>query len=113
MFLVAGRWLVSGFTTDVSVLALGPSLLVIAGVCLVFDGTQGIATGILRGLGETRIPMYLNLAGHWAIGLPLAYAACFWWGWGVQGLWVGLAVGLMLVGAALLWVWSRKSHALA
>jgi MATE family multidrug resistance protein len=111
VFLVAGRWLISGFTTDEQVLALGPSLLVIAGVCLVFDGTQGIATGILRGLGETRIPMYLNLAGHWAIGLPLAYAACFWWGWGVQGLWVGLAVGLMLVGVALLWVWSRHANA--
>jgi multidrug resistance protein, MATE family len=111
VFLLAGRWLVSGFSTDATVLTLGPSLLAIAGVCLVFDGTQGIATGILRGLGETRIPMYLNLAGHWAIGLPLAYAACFWWGWGVQGLWVGLAVGLMLVGVALLWVWSRHTKA--
>lgn len=111
VFLLAGHWLIVGFSRDAGVLAIGPSLLAIAGICLVFDGTQGIATGILRGLGETRVPMYANLVGHWAIGLPLAYAACFWWGWGVQGLWAGLAVGLVLVGAALLRVWARRAGA--
>lgn len=111
VFLLAGHWLIAAFSRDAAVLAIGPSLLAIAGVCLVFDGTQGIATGILRGLGETRVPMYANLVGHWAIGLPLAYAACFWWGWGVQGLWAGLAVGLVLVGVALLRVWARRAGA--
>jgi len=92
------------------VLALGPSLLAIAGICLVFDGTQGVATGILRGLGETRIPMFANFAGHWLVGLPLGYAACFWWGWGVQGLWLGLAAGLIGVGTVLLLTWSRRAR---
>ncbi len=91
--------------SDATVLAIGPSLLAIAGVCLVFDGTQGVSTGILRGLGETRIPMFANFAGHWLIGLPLGYAACFWWGWGVQGLWLGLAAGLTAVGSVLLATW--------
>ncbi len=109
-FLLAGRWLIAAFSRDAAVLAVGPSLLAIAGICLVFDGTQGIVTGVLRGLGETRVPMYANLVGHWAIGLPLAYAACFWWGWGVQGLWAGLAVGLVLVGAVLLRVWARRAR---
>ncbi len=107
-FVLAGAWLVRPFSADPAVMAIGPSLLAIAGVCLVFDGTQGIATGILRGLGDTRTPAYANLVGHWAIGLPLAYVACFWWGWGVQGLWIGLGFGLMLVGSFLLWVWARK-----
>lgn len=108
LFQVAGRWLISHFSTDATVLSLGPSLLAIAGLCLVFDGTQGIATGILRGLGETRIPAFTNLVGHWFLGLPLAYALCFWWGWGVVGLWIGLAAGLMLVGTTLLYVWARR-----
>jgi MATE family multidrug resistance protein len=108
VFLLAGHWLISRFSLDSAVLAVGPSLLGIAGICLIFDGTQGIATGILRGLGETRIPMVINLVGHWFIGLPLAYAACFRWGYGVRGLWAGLAAGLMLVGTALLLVWQRK-----
>jgi MATE family multidrug resistance protein len=112
VFLVAARPLIGAFSRDATVLALGPSLLAIAGVCLVFDGTQGISTGILRGLGETRIPMYANFAGHWLVGLPLGYAACFWWGWGVQGLWLGLAAGLTAVGSVLLATWvSRASRA--
>jgi multidrug resistance protein, MATE family len=110
VFLVAGRPLIGGFSHDPTVLALGPSLLAIAGICLVFDGTQGVSTGILRGLGETRIPMAANFAGHWLIGLPLGYAACFWWGWGVRGLWLGLAAGLTAVGSALLVTWSRRAR---
>jgi MATE family multidrug resistance protein len=109
VFLTAGRVLVSAFTRDATVLAIGPSLLSVAGFCLIFDGTQTISTGILRGLGETRIPMMANLAGHWAIGLPLGYAACFWWGWGVQGLWAGLAFSLTLVGLILMLVWAKRT----
>jgi len=110
VFVAAGRPLIAAFSDDASVLAIGPSLLGIAGVCLIFDGTQGISTGILRGLGETRIPMLANLAGHWAIGLPLGYALCFWAGWGVGGLWVGLATGLTVVGLTLLRVWIERER---
>ena len=110
VFLVAARPLIGAFSQDATVLAIGPSLLSIAGVCLVFDSTQGISTGILRGLGETRTPMLANLAGHWLIGLPLGYVACFWWGWGVQGLWLGLAAGLTAVGCVLLATWIRRAR---
>jgi MATE family multidrug resistance protein len=110
VFVAAGHPLIAAFSSDPSVLALGPSLLAIAGVCLIFDGTQGIATGILRGLGETRVPMVTNLAGHWAVGLPLGYVACFIWGWGVRGLWLGLATGLTIVGLTLLQVWARRAR---
>jgi len=112
VFLVSGSWLISWFSTDAAVLALGPSLLGIAGLCLVFDGTQGIATGVLRGLGDTRTPALLNLLGLWLVGLPLAYAAGFPWGWGVQGLWMGLTSGLVLVGSTLLIVWARRARSL-
>jgi Na+-driven multidrug efflux pump len=54
--------------------------------------------------------MLMNLAGHWAVGLPLGYAACFWWGWGVRGLWIGLGAGLTLVGSALLFVWADRER---
>jgi MATE family multidrug resistance protein len=108
VFLLGGHLLISAFSRDSAVLAIGPSLLGIAGLCLVFDGTQSIGTGILRGLGETRIPMITALASYWAIALPLGYAACFRWGWGVQGMWVGLAVGLVIVGAVLLSTWHHR-----
>jgi MATE family multidrug resistance protein len=111
VFLVAGRALIGAFSQDAAVLAIGPPLLAVAGLCLIFDGTQGISTGILRGLGDTRTPMLVNLAGHWLVGLPLGYTACFVWGWGVRGLWLGLAAGLTAVGAALLFTWHRRSAA--
>ena len=83
-------------------LEIGVSLLFVAAVFQLFDGLQGVATGALRGLGDTRTAMMWNLAGHWFVGLPLGYLLCFRWGFGVVGLWWGLSAGLMICGVALL-----------
>ncbi len=96
------------FTVDTGVITLGASLLLLAAVFQLFDGVQVVATGILRGTGDTRTPMVCNFIGHWLIGLPVSYVFCFQMGWGVFGLWIGLSLGLILVGAVLLWVWSRR-----
>jgi MATE family multidrug resistance protein len=98
------------FTDDVSVLTLGVTLLFICALFQPFDGMQAVATGALRGLGDTRTPMWCNLGGHWLVGLPLAYVLCFHRNWGVTGLWVGLAFSLMLVGLTLLLVWRQRSR---
>jgi len=108
VFLTTGAALIGAFSHDATILAIGPSLLGIAGLCLVFDGTQGISTGILRGLGETRIPMVVALLAYWGIALPLGYALCFVSGLGVSGIWIGLATGLVLVGGTLLALWHRR-----
>jgi MATE family multidrug resistance protein len=73
-----------------------------------FDGLQVLATGALRGVGDTRTPMMWNLVGHWGLGLPVAYLAAFHLGWGVVGLWVGLALGLTVCGVVLLRVWQVR-----
>jgi len=96
------------FTVDAAVISLGASLLLLAAVFQLFDGVQVVATGILRGTGDTRTPMVCNFIGHWLIGLPVGYVFCFLMGWGVFGLWIGLSLGLISVGAVLLWVWSRR-----
>ncbi len=98
------------FTADADVLRIGVGLLLVAAVFQLFDGLQVVSTGALRGLGETKVPMIANLIGHWGIGLPIAYALCFHYGWGVQGLWAGLAVGLILIGGTLTVVWHRRSQ---
>ena len=100
------------FTSDATLLRVGASVLFIYAVFQPFDGFQTVATGALRGLGETRTPMLMNLAGHWAIGLPVGYVLCFPRGWGVEGLWAGLALGLILIGATLIAVWHRRSQAI-
>ena len=107
-FLLLPRALIGLFTHDPDVLALGASLLSIAAVFQLFDGIQAVATGTLRGLGDTRTPMLTNMAAHWLIGLPISYTFCFVVGWGVRGLWMGLSAGLIVTGAILLWVWSVK-----
>jgi MATE family multidrug resistance protein len=98
------------FTADPAVLATGFTVMLVCAVFQPFDGFQTVATGALRGLGDTQTPMLFNLAGHWLVGLPVAYALCFWAGWGVVGLWSGLSLSLILIGAGLLVVWHRRSR---
>jgi MATE family multidrug resistance protein len=113
VFLVMPRGLIRLFTDDPAVLEIGVSLLFVAAVFQLFDGLQGVTTGALRGLADTRTAMLWNLAGHWAVGLPLGYLLCFRWGLGVVGLWWGLSVGLMICGVALLFVWIRAAASLS
>ena len=75
-------------------------------------GIQGVATGVLRGLGDTRTPMITNLIGHWLFGSPVGYSLCFTFGFGVIGLWIGLSTGLIIAGAVLIFAWNREIHAL-
>jgi MATE family multidrug resistance protein len=111
-FILIPRVLMGAFTRNEGVLQLGVSLLAVAAVFQLFDGIQGVATGILRGLGDTRTPMLWNLVGHWFIGLPSGYALCFVMGRGVIGLWWGLSIGLIICGVALLIVWELRIRAL-
>jgi MATE family multidrug resistance protein len=109
-FVAFPRALIGAFTSDEGVLTIGAGLLLVAAVFQLFDGLQGVATGVLRGLGDTRSPMLWNLAGHWFIGLPLGYLLAFVMGYGVIGLWWGLSSGLIICGVALVIVWMRRAR---
>jgi MATE family multidrug resistance protein len=111
-FVGAPRLLLGAFIADPIVIDIGVRVLRVAAVFQIFDGVQGVATGILRGLGDTRSPMIWNLAGHWLFGLPVGYALCFRLGFGVVGLWTGLSIGLIFVAIGLMAVWWRRIHAL-
>jgi MATE family multidrug resistance protein len=111
-FVLVPQPLIGMFTSSEAVFALGRRLLMVAAMFQLFDGLQGVSTGLLRGLGDTRTPMIGNLVGHWLLGLPVGYALCFWWGWGVVGLWAGLSTGLIVIGIALAITWHRRITAL-
>jgi len=106
-FLTGAEPLVRLFTDDPAVVAIGITLVRVAAAFQLFDGLQVVTTGTLRGLGDTRTPMLANVVGHWMIALPIAAFGGFTLGYGVVGLWVGLSVGLTLVGIYLLEVWRR------
>ena len=108
LFVLMPHTLIGWFSRDPAVLSVGTSLLYLAAVFQLFDGIQGVITGTLRGLGDTRTPMIVNLGAHWFLGLPVSYTLCFIAGWGVWGLWVGLSLGLIVTGTILLWAWTMK-----
>jgi multidrug resistance protein, MATE family len=90
------------YTSDVTVIAVAVGLIPLAGVFQVFDGIQVVAGGILRGLGETKVAMLVNLLGYWFFGLPVSYLLGFVVGLGTKGLWDGLVLGLAAVATILL-----------
>ncbi|MBX6314383.1 MAG: hypothetical protein IRY99_15940, partial [Isosphaeraceae bacterium] len=112
VFLLVPEAVLALFTADPSVTRLGVSLLYVAAVWQLFDGLQVVATGTLRGAGETRTPMLGNLLAHWVLGLPIGYLLAFPLGRGVVGLWIGLSLGLMAAGSLLLLAWALKVRSL-
>jgi len=111
LFIYAPRLLARLYTSDAAVLALTARLLPIAGVFQIFDGVQVVSIGLLRGLGDTRVPVITNVVGFWCIGMPVSLWLGFGAGYGAVGLWWGLVVGLVMVATFLIWrVRQRESR---
>src|SRR5947209_4858626 len=95
------------YSPQPEVIRTGATLLMVAAVFQLFDGLQVVATGALRGTGNTHTPMLANLFGYWTIGLPLGALLCFKLRQGAPGMWVGLCVALVLIGTFLALAWRR------
>jgi multidrug resistance protein, MATE family len=108
IFVTLPRMIARGFSSDPSVIHAGATLLMVAAAFQLFDGIQVVTTGALRGAGDTHTAMLANLVAYWLIGIPTGYVLCFVLGWGAVGVWMGLCIGLMLIGSALLLAWRRK-----
>ena len=93
------------YTPDSVVINAGAMLLIVAAVFQLFDGVQVVATGALRGAGNTRTAMLANLVGYWLLGLPLGGLLCFKFHFGAAGMWAGLCLALMVIGCMLLFAW--------
>ncbi len=89
------------YTDERDVLLLAAVLLPIAGVFQVFDGLQAVALGLLRGLGDTRVPMLFCVIAFWLVAIPLSMFLGFGLELGATGLWWGLVVGLAIVAVIL------------
>ena len=83
------------------VIALGVSLLALAALFQLVDAAQVMALGLLRGIQDTAMPMVIAIVSYWVIGMPASYLMAFPLGWGPQGLWLGLVVGLAVAAVAL------------
>ncbi len=101
------RWIARTYTPDAMVIRSTVLLLAAGAAFQLFDGIQTVATGALRGAGDTRTPMFCHFTAYWIIGLPLGAWLCFRRGWGAFGLWAGLSLALILIGIVLLFAWRR------
>ncbi len=93
-FLIAPRALAGLFTDSAPVIAQAVPLLQIAALFQLSDGSQAIAAGALRGIGNTRATFVGNVIGHYGVGLAISLALAFGAGLGAPGLWWGLSAGL-------------------
>jgi MATE family multidrug resistance protein len=107
------RWIARMYTPDETVIRSTILLLAAGAAFQLFDGIQTVATGALRGAGDTRTAMFCHFTAYWVIGLPLGAWLCFYRGWGAIGLWSGLSLALILIGIVLLFAWRRMVRRLA
>ncbi|MCS3735388.1 MATE family efflux transporter [Mucilaginibacter dorajii] len=83
------------FTSDKTVIDIAGQLLIIAAFFQLFDGTQVVGLGILRGMGDVNIPTFITFLAYWVIGLPIGYVLGIKFNLGVSGIWYGLVLGLV------------------
>lgn len=112
VLLVFPRWIARMYTPQEKIIESTVTLLAVCAAFQLFDGIQAVATGALRGTGDTRTPMLCHFTMYWLIGLPLGAWLCFRHGWGVTGLWIGLSLSLILIGCILLLIWRRAVNRL-
>ncbi len=106
VFIASFRWLIpSLYTPDETVRLLATSLLLYAALFQISDGLQAAALGCLRGMKDTRGPMFITLFAYWLIALPVGYALGLSRfidiNMGPGGFWIGLLAGLTVAAALL------------
>lgn len=110
LMLFGSRWLANAYTDDHAVAALAATLVLYAAAFQFPDGIQALSAGALRGLKDTRMPMAITLLAYWGLGMPLAAGLALGLGWGPEGMWSGLILGLSAAASLLTWRFVRLAR---
>lgn len=100
------------YIDELPVVEMTAGLLVIAGLFQLSDGIQVVGLGTLRGMADVKFPTLITLVAYWVVGLPLGYFLAFHAGFGEQGIWYGLLIGLTGTGILLVYRFHRLSRKL-
>jgi MATE family multidrug resistance protein len=112
LFVFANNLLPFIYTEDTAVIGIAAQLLIIAGFFQLFDGTQVVGLGVLRGIGDVNIPTLITFVAYWVIGIPLGYLLGIKLNMGVNGIWYGLTFGLLTASVLLFLRFQNKTRAL-
>ncbi len=94
IFISLNNFLPTLYIHDIEVIRIASSLIIIAAIFQVSDGIQGVGIGILRGLTDVKIPTIITFIAYWVMALPIGYVLGFIFNFGVEGIWIGLLLGL-------------------
>jgi len=89
------------FTSDEFVLGVASQLIILAAIFQISDGIQVNASGALRGMKDTKVPMVICMIAYWVIGFPIGYVLAEYADWGVKGYWVAIICGLTISAALM------------
>lgn len=112
IFVLASSFLPFLYTQDIEVVKIAAQLLIIAGLFQLFDGTQVVGLGILRGIGDVNIPTLITFLSYWILGIPLGYFLGIYLNWGVNGIWYGLTLGLLTASILLFFRFQQRTKLL-
>jgi MATE family multidrug resistance protein len=112
VFMFASSMLPYIYTTDLKVIGIAAQLLIIAGFFQLFDGTQVVGLGVLRGIGDVNVPTIITFLSYWVIGIPLGYYLGISLKMGAEGIWYGLTFGLLTASVLLFLRFQQKTKML-
>ncbi|HTN15809.1 MAG TPA: MATE family efflux transporter [Sphingomonadaceae bacterium] len=95
---------------NATMVGFAASYMVVAAAFQLVDGIQAVAMGALRGLQDTRLPMAYAIFGYWVPGLGCSLLLGFYTPLEGIGVWIGLAVGLVVVAVLMLRRWMRRER---
>ncbi|MCA9840323.1 MAG: MATE family efflux transporter [Trueperaceae bacterium] len=95
-------------TAEATILSAGSSYLRINGLSYMFVAIAMVSNGALRGAGDTLRSMFFTMIGRWFVSVPVAYILALKMGYGINGVWIGLALGNLVQAILLLNRWLQK-----
>jgi MATE family multidrug resistance protein len=111
LFIFFNEPLATLYTNNITLLAVAPGLILLAAFFQLSDGLQSVASGLLRGIQDVKIPSAMAFVSYWLIMIPACYLLAFTVGYGVKGIWIGFIIGLSFAAIILLlrfrWVLQR------
>jgi putative MATE family efflux protein len=97
----------TGTTEAAQTIEFGTNYLRIRAVEFAFIGILQVVLGAYRGAGNTRTALAFSLLSLWVGRVTTVYLLTFVLGWGVTGIWVGMATG-NIVGAVAAGAWFTR-----